>query len=188
MCGGWLICQSSTPPLLGQPRISQTLDTQWDVRTVSMTVFKRDRKPAFFATCRLTKSSQKFMASWQSPQLHTDGHLNRKEREILLLLPRLKLDQHLVELQKRKQKTILVYFSYLVHWRCNHWLESDLNLIRITLIKHFLFFKHPTGIKTLLVLSRNFFSQYNFCEVIFSGVCEKLFGHEGNRSPCCYAE
>lgn len=63
------------------------------------------KRAAFFATCRLTKSSQKFMASWQPPQLHTDRHLNGKEREILLFLPCLKLDQHLVELQRMEQKT-----------------------------------------------------------------------------------
>lgn len=41
---------------------------------------------AFSSKSRLTESSQKFMASWQSPQLHADGHLNGQQREILFLL------------------------------------------------------------------------------------------------------
>jgi len=44
------------------------------------------------------------MASWQSPQLHTDGHLDGQEGEILLLLSCLELHQHLVELEKKQGK------------------------------------------------------------------------------------
>lgn len=46
---------------------------------------------ALSSKSRLTESSQKFMASWQSPQLHTDGHLNGQQRKILLLLSCLQL-------------------------------------------------------------------------------------------------
>lgn len=45
------------------------------------------------------------MAPWQSPQLHTNGNLNGQEREILLFLSCLELDQHLVELEDKKEKT-----------------------------------------------------------------------------------
>lgn len=59
---------------------------------------------AFSSKRRLTESSQKFMASRQSPQLYTDGHLNGQEREILFLLSCLQLYQHLVELEMKKAR------------------------------------------------------------------------------------
>lgn len=62
------------------------------------------KRTVFSATSRLTKSSQKFMASWQSPQLHTDRHLNGQEREILFFFSCLELDEHLVELEKKEAK------------------------------------------------------------------------------------
>ena len=46
------------------------------------------------------------MAPWQSPELHTDGHLDGQQREVLLLLPCLKLDQHLVELEGQRRMEI----------------------------------------------------------------------------------
>lgn len=39
------------------------------------------------------------MASWESPELHTDGHLDGQQREVLLLLSCLQLHENLVELQ-----------------------------------------------------------------------------------------
>lgn len=44
------------------------------------------------------------MAPWQSPQLHTNGNLNGQEREILLFLSCLELDQHLMELEDKKRE------------------------------------------------------------------------------------
>lgn len=49
----------------------------------------------------LTQSSQKLVASWESPQLHTDGHLDGQQREVLLLLSCLQLHENLVELQAK---------------------------------------------------------------------------------------
>ena len=46
----------------------------------------------------LTESSQELVAAWEPPQLHTDGHLDGQQGEVLLLLPSLELNQHLVEL------------------------------------------------------------------------------------------
>lgn len=49
----------------------------------------------------LTQSSQEFMTARQPPELHTDGHLDRGQREILLLFSRLQLDQYLVKLPRK---------------------------------------------------------------------------------------
>ncbi len=43
------------------------------------------------------------MAARKSPELHADGHLDGREREILLLLSRLKLHQNLMELPKNEK-------------------------------------------------------------------------------------
>lgn len=56
-------------------------------------------------------------------------------------------------------------------------------MIRITLIKHLLFVKHPTGIKSLLALRRNFFPLYDFCEVIFLVYVRSFLGMRATE-PC----
>ncbi len=47
------------------------------------------------------------MAARKSPELHADGHLDGREREILLLLSRLKLHQNLMELPKMRKILIM---------------------------------------------------------------------------------
>ena len=44
------------------------------------------------------------MASGQPPELDADGHLDGKQGEVLLFLPGLELDEHLVELKHGKER------------------------------------------------------------------------------------
>lgn len=58
------------------------------------------------------------MTAGESPELNADGHLNGCEREILLLLSRLKLNQNLMELHKKISRHLMpntCFFIFTVY-------------------------------------------------------------------------
>lgn len=99
-CDGWPVCPSSTPPPPDRPHTGQTLRER-ERPSPQHGLQHLDQYSC--AEAALTQSGQELMAARKSPELHADGHLDGCEREILLLLSRLKLHQNLMELWKMRK-------------------------------------------------------------------------------------
>lgn len=65
------------------------------------------------------------MTAREPPQLDTDGDLNGRQSEVLLLLAGLQLDQHLVELREGRRFKTLHYGSVLSHWTASWEMQGE---------------------------------------------------------------